>query len=405
MMIKRLQIKITAIMASALLAVFAVVFITLNIRMQISSYEKAESVLKILADHDGYIFLPGTASEDTDSQWPQVPPSGYVLFYMKVDEQNQLIESNYEMIYEMTPQRLEDHKNDILAQNKESGTSGDYQYLIQEKEYGKIIACAQRGNTVEMLRDLVTTSTIAAGISCILSLGLSLLLARWAVKPVKDAFEKQRQFISDASHELKTPLTVIMTNIDLLKNELGENTELNFIEDQAGNMSRLIHDMLSLARTDEGGRLVPNTEFDLSRAVRNTVLGFESLIYESGKKLTYEIQDQLRYTGNERLLRQLVSIFIDNAIQHSCAGAVIHIQLKKEREKTKISFYNTGVGIKDCEKEKIFERFYRSDESRSRETGGYGLGLSIANSIVKQQGGKISVEGVSGEWVRFTIRL
>ncbi|MGH0052279.1 MAG: sensor histidine kinase [Sphaerochaetaceae bacterium] len=406
-MIKGLQRKITAIIASVLVAVFVVVFITLNISMQISSYEKTASVLQILIDYDGYIFLPQSEAtmEQQDSPFPTVPPSGYVLFYIKVNEQNDIIEANHEMIYDMTPMLLEQYKNDMLAQNKRSGTSGDYQFLIQETAYGKIIACAQRGYTVEMLRDLVRTSTIVAGISCVALLGLSVLLARRAVKPVKEAFDKQRRFISDASHELKTPLTVIMTNIDILRNEWGESTELDFMHDQARNMNLLIQEMLTLARTEENKKTDQYVAFDLSSAVRNIVLGFESTAFEAGKNMTYDIMDNIHYIGDKRLFLQVICIFIDNAIQYSEAGAAINIRLQKDGNKIKLSFYNTGIGIKNSEKEKIFERFYRSDESRSRETGGYGLGLAIAKSIVQQHGGKISVEGEEGQWVRFTIRL
>lgn len=415
-MIRSLQIKITVIMASVLLAVFAVFFVTLNIRMQISSYEKAESVLQILADYDGRVFLTQKDENDLkdvsdetemdgENLFLNTPPSGYTLFYIKVDGQGQMIDANYDMIYDMTQESLNQYKEDILSQNKQSGVSGDYQFLVQPKAYGAIIACAQRGNTVEMLRDLVTISSVVAGISCIVLLLISVMLARWAVKPVNAAFDRQRQFISDASHELKTPLTVITTNAEMLRQEIGDNTELFHIQDQAGRMNRLIHDMLTLAKTDEDSQEVPYIEFDLSSVVLHTVLGFESVAYEAGRKLTYEIEEGLRYTGNEVRIRHVVSIFTDNAIKHSNQGGEIHIQLKKEDGKITLTFYNTGEGIKETEKEKIFERFYRSDESRSRETGGYGLGLAIAKSIVQQHGGKIKVTTKSGEWIRFMIKL
>lgn len=396
-MIRHLQLKITAIMAGVLLAVFAIVFVTLNIRMQIGSYQKMESWLAVVADLDGSIIDQSDADDENSGDSP--------VIYAKVDHRNNIIDANTNMIYNMTPDTLEAITASALSQNKQSGTVDHYQYYIEEKDYGKIIAYTERGATVELLRDLVYNSLIIAGISCIVLLFISIVLSQWAVKPVKDAFEKQRRFISDAGHELKTPLTVIAANTDVLKNEIGENTELNHIRDQSNRMSGLIHDMLALARSDEDSRGVQFVEFDLSGAVRNTVLGFESAAFEANKKMTYEIQEGIRYTGNEQQIRQVVSIFVDNAIKHSGAGGDIQIQLKRDGGKIRISFYNTGVGVKDSEKEKIFERFYRSDESRSRETGGYGLGLAIAKSMVHQYGGKISVDGVAGEWVRFTIRL
>lgn len=392
-MIRKLQFKITAIMAGVLLTVFAIVFVTLNIRMQIATFEKMEGWMKFVASFDGDMHgeseSGGSASE----------------LYAKLDYQNNIIESNSEEFYNLSTDNLQAITSSILKLNKQSGYMDNYQYYIESKEYGKIIILTERGATVELLSDLVYNSLIIAGISCVVLLLISILLARWAVMPVKDAFEKQRQFISDASHELKTPLTVIITNTDVLKNEIGSSTEITHIKDQSNRMSQLIHDMLSLARSDEDSRGVQFVEFDLSGAVRNSVLGLESAAFEAGKNMTYDIQDGIRYIGNEQQIRQVVSIFVDNAIKHSNTGGNIQIQLKRDGSKIRISFYNTGVGVKDSEKEKIFERFYRSDESRSRETGGYGLGLAIAKSIIHQYGGKISVDGVTGEWVRFTIRL
>lgn len=392
-MIRKLQFKIAAIMASVLLAVFVVVFVTLNIRMQIGSFQKMESWLQMVADFDG--VMPATSESEANA--PEL--------YAKLDHENNITEANIEKIHNLTMEGLQAITTATLQQNKQSGTIDDYQFYIADKAYGKIIIYTGRGATVELLSDLVTNSLVIAGISCIVLLVISVLLARWAVRPVKDAFEKQRQFISDAGHELKTPLTVIMTNMDILKNDIGENTEIAFVEDQAGRMNTLIHDMLSLAKTDEGAQAVRHAEFDLSSAVRNTVLGFESAAFEAGRKMSYDIQENIRYTGDELQIRNVVSIFTDNAVKHSNSGGEIKIHLKRDGAKIKLSFYNTGAGVKEAERERIFERFYRSDESRSRETGGYGLGLAIAKSVIQQHGGKIHVDGMAGEWVRFTVRL
>lgn len=393
-MIRKLQFKITAIMAGVLLAVFAIVFITLNIRMQIATFQKMEDWMKVVASFDG-IMSSGEDGAKGNAAEP----------FVRLNHQNEIIEANLENSYHLTLEELQEITALALGQGKQSGNLEEYQFYIAQKDYGKMIVFTERGATVELLRDLVYNSIIIAGISCVVLLLISILLARWAVLPVKDAFEKQRQFISDASHELKTPLTVIVTNADVLQHEIGENTEITHIREHSNRMSELIHDMLSLARSEEDTQRVLFVEFDLSSAVRNAVLGFESAAFEANKTMTYEIQEGIRYTGNEQQIRQLVSIFVDNAIKHSNAGGDIQVQLKRDGSKIRISFYNTGVGVRDSEKEKIFERFYRSDASRSRETGSYGLGLAIAKSIVRQHGGKISVDGVSGEWVRFTIRL
>ena len=389
-MIRNLQRKITTIMAGVLLALFAVVFLTLNVLMQMSSAQKTELRLKTVADNDG--FLPSDTGFGT-------------LFYVKLDHQKNMIEVNYDMIFDMTLETVEQCTDKVLEQNKRKGTIGHYQFLVKAKDYGSIIVFAERGTVIQMLSDLVTTSSIVAGISCIVLLALSILLSRWAVKPVRDAFEKQRQFISDAGHELKTPLTIIVTNTDVLENEIGENIRLTHIRDQSNRMSQLIRDMLSLAKTDEDEEKTPFIAFDLSRAVLSTVLEFESTVFEEKKNLTYDIQENIRCSGNEQQIRQLVGILMDNAIKHSNPKGDIQVLLQKDGERNKLSVYNTGAGVSEKEQDRIFERFYRSDASRSRETGGYGLGLAIAKSIVHQHSGTISVSGTAGEWVRFTVKL
>ncbi len=389
-MIRNLQKKITIIMTCALLVVFAVVLFTLNLSMRITSAQKTELHLQTIADDDG--FLPSE---------PVYNP----MFYVKADHQGNIIEVNCDRIFDTTQEEAKQFAIQIFNQNRKKGTVGQYQFLMQDKDYGSIIVFAERGMTIQMLHDLVQTSTIMAGISCIVLLALSVVLSRWAVKPVKESFERQRQFISDAGHELKTPLTIIATNTDVLENEIGENQRLTYIRNQSNRMNQLIHDMLSLTRADEGVSKTQFAEFDLSGAVLNTVLEFESIAFEAGKNLAYDIAEELRCSGDERLIKQLTAILVDNAIKHSNPKGDIKVQLITEGDRPRLSVYNTGIGVSEAERERIFERFYRSDTSRSRETGGYGLGLAIATSIVHQHGGKILVTGMAGEWVKFTIKF
>jgi signal transduction histidine kinase len=225
------------------------------------------------------------------------------------------------------------------------------------------------------------------------------------IAPVANAFEKQRRFVSDANHELKTPPTIISANMDVLQSEIGTNSRIEHIKTQLERMSKLIHDLLTLSRTEDVAIKTTYSKFDLSKAVLNTALEFESRAFEEGKSYEYEVQENVSYSGDEDRCKQLLAILIDNAIQHSCKNGKIRVVLEEKSGRPFLSVYNTGTGIPDAEKDRVFDRFYRSDDSRTRETGGYGLGLSIAKAIVDSHKGKIRVTGEYGKWVEFAVTL
>jgi len=413
MIIKRLQLKFIAIMMGVLLTVFAVVFVTLNAMMQASSSRQMEMLLQAVADHDGIGFLfpfgdlPDSIPQDLSElpmPAPQILRSGR-FFFVKVDRDHNMLDANYDMIFDLTMETAWEYTDTVLSENKTSGKIETFQYLVAEKDYGKIVVFAERGMEMQLLSRLIRSSLWIAGAACLILLVFSVWLSRWAVRPVKDAFDKQRHFVSDASHELKTPLTIIAANADVLEHEIGGNIRITHIKEQSTRMKLLIHDMLSLARTEEHELNIVMSKFDLSNAVLSSVLEFDSRAFEEGKTLEHDIQDGISYVGGEAQVKQLVSILTDNAIKHSNESGRIEISLRQSNGKAVISVFNTGIGVEETEQDRIFERFYRSDNSRSRQTGGYGLGLSIAKSIVDRHGGRISVTGKEGQWVRFTVRF
>ncbi|WP_312279939.1 HAMP domain-containing sensor histidine kinase [Oscillibacter sp.] len=412
-MIKRLQIKFVCIMMGVLFLVFTVLVATLNIFVYMSNAEQTDNILRMVAEQDGMEFLlpPGRTEEDAHQE-PLIPPRfdsqsmrAARLFFVKLDKQDQVLQVQHDMMFGFTQEEAVSYSEAVLLSGKERGSYDDYQYLVAEKDYGKIVVFVENSRELKILDELIFISMIVTAVTCVLLLGFSVLLSKWVVKPVKATFAKQRQFVSDASHELKTPLTIISANVDVLENEIGENIRLQQIRDQADRMTRLVHDLLALARADEGANQLVATEFDLSRAVLSTLLAFESQAFEDGKSLDFNVAEGLRYTGGEPQIKQLVAILMDNAIKHSGKGDEIKVTLRRENEKSILAIYNTGDGIPEQEKDRIFERFYRSDASRSTKTGGYGLGLAIAKSLVELHKGKISVSGKEGAWTCFTVTL
>ena len=230
-------------------------------------------------------------------------------------------------------------------------------------------------------------------------------LSGWIIKPVENAFEKQKTFIADASHELKTPLTIITTNAEILSTLPGGHKWVANILEQSGRMNRLIRDLLELARLDNAQQQASFSEFDLSHAVSASALSFESIAFETRKKYLMEIGDHLSFRGDEQQIRQLVTILLDNAFKYSGEKGCVSIKLSGKGEKRILTVYNTGKGISAEDQKHIFERFYRSDTSRSRETGGYGLGLSIAAGIVEYHKGQIRVKSDESTYTQITVTL
>ncbi|MDR2931891.1 MAG: HAMP domain-containing histidine kinase [Oscillospiraceae bacterium] len=408
-MIRNLQLKFIGITMAVLMLVFTVVFITLNLFMRANSTGQTDRLLEFVAARDGVDFMRNGGYKGLHSLPPPESMDPRMMraarfFYVKVDHNGAVLDSQYDMIYDLERDDAVSYAAVVLEKNQIKGVVDSFQYLIAEKDYGKIVVFAERSIETQLLSQLIYVSLVVAGLSGVVLLVFAVLLSRWAVRPVKTAFDKQRRFVSDASHELKTPLTIIAANADVLENEIGDNIRVKHVREQAGRMNRLIHDLLALAKTDEKAQTVM-AAFDLSQVALSTVLEFESVLYEAGKKLDYAIEEGISYTGDEAGIRQVMTILIDNAAKHSEPAGNVKVTLKKEGNKAVFSVYNTGIGVETSERERIFERFYRSDVSRSRETGGYGLGLAIAKSVVDAHRGKIQVTGKTGVWVQFTVTL
>lgn len=221
-------------------------------------------------------------------------------------------------------------------------------------------------------------------------------LTKWLVKPVEESFIKQKRFICDASHELKTPLSVVMASADMLDDNPNETKWLNNIKSESERMNKLVINLLELAKSEDLNEKEVFNNINLSKLIETSVLSFESLAFENGIKLTYFIEENVMFNCNSDKIRELLGILLDNAIKHTIDNENINVKMYKEKDYIIIEVINKGKEIDKKDREKIFERFYRADESRNRNDNRYGLGLSIAKNIVTSHKGKISVNCADG---------
>ena len=217
---------------------------------------------------------------------------------------------------------------------------------------------------------------------------LIFLLSKKAVKPIAESYEKQKQFITDANHELKTPLTLILANLDIAEAELGKNEWLDDIRSEGQRLTELVNYLVSLSRMDEEGHTVSFTEVAVGALVSDITAEFEPLAEARGKTLSARIDQTAVCLGDETLLRRLIGILMDNAIKYCDNGGEISVMLQKQR-RTVLTVENTYSAVGETELSRLFDRFYRADKAR-KFTGGYGIGLSMAKAIVQQHRGEIT---------------
>ena len=290
--------------------------------------------------------------------------------------------------------------NDSNKKDKKIGNLyiDNYSYSIRENMSMTII-----DNTIakQRLISILKTSIIIFICLEIIILIIAKKLTNWIIKPVIETFEKQKQFITDASHELKTPLAVIMASSELMEKD-SDKKWLNNIKTETERMSNLITELLNLAKLENREEKKDYLLNDLTKTVEIAILPLEGLIFEKNISFDYKLQEGIKFNCDSEQIKQLVTILLDNAIKHSTENGDIKIVLEKQKNEILLKVTNKGEPTPKESEEKIFERFYRADESRNRNENRYGLGLSIAKNIVQNHNGIISAKSHEG-YTDFTV--
>ena len=397
-MIKKLRWKFVLVMTAFSMAVLCLVLFFSFATMKNNIEQENEKTLKQIAEMQ-QVSIMGLPRFQTDNI--RVP-----YFMVDVSQSGMVsnLQSNYmRMDAQIDEELLLDLVANALQQKENMGVLAeeDLRFYRKAKIGGWRLVYLDMTMENNMIRNLSGNMLLIGLGSFVGIFFLSMGLAYWITKPVERAWNQQRQFVADASHELKTPLTVILSNTDMLLNQCTEADE--YSEKRLGNiraesirMKGLVEDMLDLARSDAGRLKQQLAPVSVSDTVMDAVLLFEALVFEGQKELQYHIEENLSILGSGDRLKQLTEILLDNAMKYSPEQGCIWVKLERNSAKTlRLMVANTGDTMTPEQCRRIFERFYRTDPAR-QNNGGYGLGLSIASSIVTEMGGKIWCESRNG---------
>lgn len=328
------------------------------------------------------------------------PGGEFSTFYgVAIDSEENVLSISHEGKAMFSDAELRKMAKEVLKNGKASGKLGSLSYLVSERESYTLVAFMDNQVSEGGLRNLLRYILLIGGMALLFLFALSLYLSGQIIKPLKENDEKQKRFISDAGHELKTPIAVIATNAELLSREIGEKEWLSNILYENRRMGDLVKQLLTLSRVENAE--VSMEEVNLSRIVTGESLALESIAFEKGKILQTEIEENIRMMGNVSQLTQLCSILLDNAISYS-SGEKIDLQLMREGQEIVFFVKNEGEAIPEEKQKALFGRFYRMDEARNADGKHYGLGLSIAKAVAEKHKGRISVSCKEGK-VRFSV--
>ncbi len=429
-MIKRLQRKFVVIAAMCLLIVELAIVGGINGVNIYQTNKNADELLNMIIDNDGRFpeFDPTGMKHDKpkDDSNSNVQPENrkpdrhkdfneetkYQTRYFVVyaDESGEITKVDTGHVAAVTSSQAIEYGEEVLKSGKISGTSGNYRYKTGDTDKGKMIVFMDcRSDAATKNRFLLVSCAIGAA-GYILVCLLIIIFSKRAIRPVVESFEKQKQFITDAGHEIKTPLAIISANTEVLEMVSEPNEWTASIKNQITRLNGLLKELLSLAKMEEEKPALTMADFNISDAVYDAATPFATLAETKGKKLTIDVANGLTYHGDEGAIRQLVSILTENAVKYADDGGEITVKLFTSHGGREIDLEvsNTCKEPPQGDLSKLFDRFYRDDSSRTRtkgeKKGGYGIGLSIAQAIVRSHKNKISCKA-ENDMMIFTAQL
>lgn len=417
-MIKKLQRKFIAVSTFSMLLVLTIIIGIINILNYQKVIQDAKNILYILSENNGSFPKMKPSHEKENNLQP--PPKPKDLFHRNIspempyesryfivilDKEGNIHSTDTSKVAAIDTNTASNYAIQVWKSGKTSGFLSNYRYLQQKMEENTYFIFLDCGRSLSTFRSFLFSSIFVSVLGLISVLILVIIFSKIAMKPISESYEKQRCFITDAGHEIKTPLTIINANTEILEIEYGENEWIQGIRKQTIRLSSLTKDLIYLSRMEEPKNQLQKIDFSISDLLEETIQSFQVLATTQEKSFTTNITPLLSYYGDEASIQQLIFILLDNALKYSTEHGCIDVVLQKKGKNIQLFVYNTVEHITNENISRLFERFYRTDASRNSETGGYGIGLSIARAIVEAHKGKITADTSDGHSLRIAILL
>ena len=407
-MLRRLQWRFIGITMGATLAVLLLLLGAIHLINYWNFRSSADAMLRLIAENDGRLpeygqVAAGELRPEPGLSYTEETPFLTRFFVVRGDASHRVVAVEMEQIAEISEEDARAYYAEAAERGPGYGFCGTYRYYLTADGDGELAVFL---NCERDLRSVYTFLGISASVA-VVAYGLVFvavyLLSKRIIRPMLRSLEKQRQFVTDAGHELKTPMTIISTSADVLDAELPGNEWVANIRCQAARLSDLIANLVTLSRMDEESLPVRPDAFVLSEAVWDVAAQFRAVAEARGKQLQLDIQDDVSFRGEAAAIQQMLSLLLDNAVKYADDGSVIRLRLRRERSVV-LEISNACRLPPDVDTERLFDRFYRLDPARSRESGGSGIGLAVARAIAERHGGTLRAE-TDGRRICFTAVL
>ena len=399
-MLKKLRRRFIAAAMAAIGAVTLVLLCAVNLWNYKITTDSLDATLDIMS-------LTGSYSSGKDYSLPEIfgghsSEEMYMTRFFAVyyDQNGKAAGVFRDYIATVSVEQALSYSSDALSSGRERGYYGDYRYRVLGASGGSIVVFLNAVPEQQSMKTLLRVSVIVSLLALLAAFALITAFSKKATAPYMKNMQLQKQFITDAGHELKTPLTSISTSADVLKLETGENEWVDNIQKQAARMSKLVANLVTLSKLDEGAQSPDMCDFSLSDAAWEVSEPFELRAVAQGKKYSRSIEDSITVHGDMAAVQQMISILLDNAFKYSDEGGEIRLSVRKQHKGSVIEVYNTCADGSLGDISRFFDRFYRADKARSAD-GGTGIGLSIARAVAETHGGSISAESADGRSIIF----
>ena len=425
-MIKKLRSKFIVIAMCSVAAVLLVLLGAINILNYNRIVSDADALLDTLAENGGWFVPrdipgPGFDREEREGETPAAPPDDLKdldfkpgpgmtvetpyesrFFSVSFDRDGGIGAVSVDRIAAVDSDEARAMAEEVMASGSTRGFDGDYRYVRTETDGGSMVIFLDCRNNLTNSRSFLWASIGVSLIGLAAVFVLVFFISKRAIRPVAESYEKQKVFITDAGHELKTPLTIIDANAEVLELENGENEWTAAIHHQVRRLTELTENLVTLSRMEEETPRQGMTDFSLSDAVTESVEPFLIPAETQGKRFECDVAPNVTLCGEERSIRRMIGLLCDNAVKYASDGGVIKVSLKNPG-KPVITFSNPADGLEKGNYDRLFERFYRADSSRSSEKSGCGIGLSVVKAIAESHRAKVSAASPDGKIIVFTI--